>query len=213
MDKSQLAVATYEKIARKYTQQYFNDVVDLPYIDDFLNLLPAGARILDVGSGPGQFSQHMLSKGFQVTGIDFSQEMLAIAREKVPTGNFEYMDMRHLSFADHTFDGLFAAYSLIHIPSEEVEATLRGFARVLQPGGYLELAVQRGEADQIIDEPFLPSEKMFFNFFTPERLTEYLTAAGFAVVSQKLMPVTDAETMSDATIYTIAQKQPIPGKK
>lgn len=206
MDKSKLAVATYEKIARAYAQQYFDDLVDLPYVNEFLDLLPTGGKILDVGSGPGQFSQHMLAKGFQVTGIDFSEEMLAIAREKVPTGSFEYMDMRHLSFPNSTFDGLFAAYSLIHIPSEEIEVTLRGFNRVLKPGGYLELAVQQGEADQIINEPFLPSEKMFFNFFTPERLTKYLTAAGFEIVSQKLMTVADAETMSDQVIYTIARK-------
>lgn len=206
MDKSKLAIATYEKIAGTYAQQYFNDLVDLPYINEFLDLLPAGAKILDVGSGPGQFTQHMLSKGFQVTGIDFSVEMLKIAREKVPTGKFEHMDMRHLSFPDSTFDGLFAAYSLIHIPSEEIEATLRGFNRVLKPGGHLEIAVQQGEADQIINEPFLPSEKMFFNFFTPERLSKYLVAAGFEIVSQKLMSITDAESMSDQVIYTIARK-------
>lgn len=206
MDKSKLAVATYEKIARDYAQQYFGDLVDLPYINEFLALLPSGAKILDVGSGPGQFSQHMLAKGFQVTGIDFSEEMLKIAREKVPSGSFEHMDMRQLTFPNDCFDGLFAAYSLIHIPSEEIEATLRGFNRVLKKNGYLELAVQQGEADQIIDEPFLPSEKMFFNFFTQERLNSFLTAAGFTVVSQKLMSVIDAETMSDKVIYTIARK-------
>ena len=45
-----------------------------------------------------------------------------------------------------------------------------------------------------------------FNFFTQERLNSFLTAAGFTVVSQKLMSVIDAETMSDKVIYTIARK-------
>ncbi len=52
IDKSKLAVDTYEKIAQKYSDQYFNDMVDVPYIDKFLNLLPESGFILDVGSGP-----------------------------------------------------------------------------------------------------------------------------------------------------------------
>lgn len=206
MDKSKLAVATYEKIAGKYAQQYFDDLVDVPYIDKFLEKLPSGAKILDVGSGPGQFAKHMTAKGFEVVGIDFSDEMVKIAKEKVPEVNFQQMDMRHLDFPDNSFDGLFAAYSLIHIPSEEVVSTLKGFHRILKAGGYLEIGVQQGEADQIIDEPFMPTEKMFFNFFTPERLAEYLNEADFTVISQEIMSISDAETMSDKVIYTIAEK-------
>jgi ubiquinone/menaquinone biosynthesis C-methylase UbiE len=206
MDKSKLAVNTYEKIAGKYADQYFNDMVDMPYIDKFLTKLPKNAKILDVGSGPGQFAKHMIEKGFEVVGLDYSKEMVAIAKEKVPMVDFHYMDMRQLNFPDSSFDGVFSAYSLIHIPSEEVLTTLKGFHRVLKAGGYIEIAVQKGEADKIIDEPFMPTEKMFFNFFTEERITKYLINAGFEVVSQELMSIDDAETMSDKVIYTIAKK-------
>lgn len=206
IDKSKLAVNTYEKIAQKYSDQYFNDMVDVPYIDKFLNLLPESGFILDVGSGPGQFAKHMIEKGFKVKGIDFSLEMVKISKEKVQLGDFSQMDMRELNFPDNTFDGLFSAYSLIHIPSEEVLGTLKGFHRVLKSGGYIEIAVQKGEGDKIIDEPFMPSEKMFFNFFTEDRITKYLIKAGFTIVSQEIMGIDDPETMSDKVIYTIAKK-------
>ena len=206
MDKSQLAVNTYEKIAGKYAEQYFDDMVDVPYIEKFLTILPKQAKILDVGSGPGQFTKYMIEKGFEVIGIDFSKEMVTIAKEKVPTGDFRYMDMRHLDFPDNSFDGVFSAYSLIHIPSEEVRATLQGFYRVLKVGGYVEIAVQKGDADKIINEPFMPTEKMFFNFFNEERISKFLDDAGFQIVSQEIMAIDDAETMSDKVIYTIAKK-------
>lgn len=206
MDKSKLAVDTYEKIAGKYAEQYFDDMVDVPYIDKFLAKLPKKGKILDVGSGPGQFAKHMTEKGFEVIGIDFSKEMVAIANGKIPTVIFRHMDMRQLDFPDNSFDGLFSAYSLIHIPSEEVLETLKGFRRVLKVGGYVEIAVQKGEADKIIAEPFMPTEKMFFNFFTEERIAKYLQDAGFEIVSQELMSIDDAETMSDKVIYTIAKK-------
>lgn len=206
MDKSKLAVDTYEKIAQKYTDQYFNDLVDIPYINKFLELLPKNGKILDVGSGPGQFAKHMMERGFEVVGIDYSKEMVRIAQKQVPDGDFRYMDMRHLEFKDEEFDGIFSAYSLIHIPSEEVFETLKGFHRVLKVGGCLEIGVQQGEPDKIIDEPFMPTEKMFFNFFTQERLAKFIQDAGFEVVSQELMAIDDAETMSDKVIYIIARK-------
>lgn len=206
MDKSKLAVDTYEKIAGKYAQQYFDDMADVPYIDKFLEKLPINGRILDVGSGPGQFAKHMTEKGFEVIGVDFSKEIVEIAKSKVPNVEFRHMDMRELDFTDNSFDGVFSAYSLIHISSEEVPATLLGFHRVLKAGGFVEIAVQKGEADKIIDEPFMPSEKMFFNFFTEERIANYLKEAGFTIESQEIMSIVDAETMSDKVIYTIARK-------
>lgn len=206
MDKSKLAVDTYEKIASLYANQYFDDLVDVPYIDKLLVKLPKNGKILDVGSGAGQFAKHMLENGFDVIGIDYSKEMVKIAKERVPTGDFRYMDMRHLDFPDQSFDGLFAAYSLIHIPSEEVPLSLREFYRVLKDGGYLEIVVQQGEADKVIDEPFMPSEKMFFNFFTKERLTKFLEDSGYHVEYQEVTEIDDPETMSDRVIYTIARK-------
>lgn len=207
MDKSKLSVDTYEKIAGKYAEQYFDDMVDVPYIDKFLAKLPKQGKILDVGSGPGQFANHMTQKGFEVIGIDFSNEMVSISKRKVPNVDFLHMDMRQLDFPDNSFDGVFSAYSLIHIPSEEVLETLKGFRRVLKLGGFVEIAVQKGEADRIIDEPFMPTEKMFFNFFTEERISNFIEAAGFQVVLQEIMAIDDAETMSDKVIYTIAKKK------
>lgn len=207
MDKSKLAVGTYEKIAGKYAEKYFDDIVDVPYIDKFLVKLPKKSKILDVGSGPGQFAKHMIEKGFEVIGIDFSKEMVAIAKEKVPGVDFRHMDMRQLDFPDKSFDGVLSAYSLIHIPSEQVLATLKSFHRILKTGGYIEIVVQKGHADKIIDEPFMPSEKMFFNFFTEKRISKFLEDAEFKVLSHEIMAIDDAETMSDKVIYTIAQKR------
>lgn len=98
------------------------------------------------------------------------------------------------------------AYSLIHIPSDDIPATLSGFNRVLKSGGYIEIIAQKGEADRVVDEPFMPSEKMFFNFFTKERLQTFLMDAGFEVVYQEETASQDLDSASDKIIYTIAKK-------
>lgn len=206
MDRNKVAVTTYEKIADKYSKQYFDDLTDSPYIDKFLEKLPKRSKILDVGSGPGQFSHYMAQKGFEVVGVDYSKKMLEISKQKVPNIQFQYMDMRKLEFSKASFDGLLVAYSLIHISSEEIPDTLKGFYKVLKPGGFLEIIAQKGEPDKVIDEPFMPSEKMFFNFFTKERLTNYLNDAGFQITYQLEADSQDPDSVSDKVIYTIAQK-------
>lgn len=206
MDKSKFAVETYEKIADIYTQQYFNDLRDTPYIDKFLTLLPKGAKVLDVGCGPGNFAQYIHEKGFDIEGVDLSQEMLKIAKSKVPGVVFNLMDMRTLEYPECTFDGLLVAYSLIHIPSEEIHKTLIGFNTVLNPNGLLMIIAQGGEADKIVDEPLLKGEQIFINFFTKERLIVFLTDAGFKIEYQEEIATQDSESLSKAVIYTIARK-------
>lgn len=206
MDKSKLAADTYSKIAGIYTKKYFNDLSDSKYLDIFLNYLPENARILDVGSGPGQFSKYIKERGFDVLGVDYSDEMVAIAKKKVPGVAFQKMDMRDLSFEPESFDGLLISYSLIHIPSNQIPDTLKGFYKVLKPNGYMEIIAQKGKANQVIDEPFMPTEKMFFNFFTMDRLTKFLKRAGFRIVFQEEKETQDPNSVGNKIIYTIAQK-------
>jgi ubiquinone/menaquinone biosynthesis C-methylase UbiE len=206
MDKNQIAIKTYEKIADRYTNQYFNDFTDRVYLDLFLNKVQKNGTIVDIGCGPGQFSYYIDQKGFKVIGVDYSAEMIKIAREKNPKLEFLHLDMRNLSFNENSIDGLLAAYSLIHIPSQDIQKTINRFYKVVKPGGYIEIIVQKGEQDRIVKEPLMPTEKMFVNFFTVEKLSNYLLNAMFTVIYQTEAKSQDPESMSDTIIYIIAQK-------
>jgi len=207
MDKSQFAVAGYDKLGQKYTDLYYHDTSDLEFFNKFICYLPKGAKVLDIGCGPGTFTQHFVKHGFVVEGIDLSVTMIEIAKKKLPQINFQLMDMRQLSFSENNFDGIFAAYSLIHIPSVEVAETLKGFMRILKTGGILGLITQKGEADKIVDEPMQPGEKMFFNFFTKDRLQKFLDNSGFKLEYQEEAVLADTEgSGSDCVIYTIARE-------
>ena len=207
MDKSKFAVAGYDKLGQKYTDLYYDDTSDLGFFNRFLTYLPKGGKVLDIGCGPGTFTQHFVKYGFVVEGIDLSTMMIEIAKKKLPQIKFQLMDMRQLSFPENSFDGIFVAYSLIHIPSAEISATLKGFKRVLKADGFIGLITQKGQPDKIVDEPMQPGEKMFFNFFTKERLQKFLDEAGFKLEYQEETVLADAEgSGSDRVIYTIARK-------
>lgn len=205
-DKNKFAVDAYNEVAQIYTHKYFDDDTDYPYIRKLLDLLPKGGSVLDVGSGPGNNARYIKEQGFTVQGIDLSEEMVKIAREKVPGTEFKIMDMRKLDFPENTFNGILSAYSLIHIPNLEVVETLKGFHHVLKPDGAVLVIAQKGDEDKIEREPLKEGLNTFINFYTKEKLFSHLTNAHFKVISQDEKSLRDPASLSDTVIYTLAKK-------
>ena len=70
-------------------------------IDELLRRVPLepGARVLDVGCGPGRHAHELGRRGFEVHGVDISETFIDIARGSAPDGvTFEVMDARSMSF-------------------------------------------------------------------------------------------------------------------
>jgi SAM-dependent methyltransferase len=63
-----------------------------------------GTVLLDAGCGAGMASQMAASRGARVTGLDASEALLAITRQRVPEGTFGCSDLETLTFADASFD-------------------------------------------------------------------------------------------------------------
>ena len=75
------------------TQRHFTDFANMAYA----LALPSGARILDVGCGSGWLCEYFARLGYEMTGIDLSPEMIAIARErvsKIPYGADQETELR-----------------------------------------------------------------------------------------------------------------------
>ena len=97
--------------------------------------LPAdGGHVLDVATGTGLVAQALLRRGFHVTGLDQSAEMLAIARRRFGD-RVELVEASadQLPFPDASFDHLTFTYLLRYV--DDPAATMRELARVVRPGG------------------------------------------------------------------------------
>lgn len=99
-----------------------------------------GGRVLEVGVGTGLSLRHY-GPGVEVTGIDFSEDMLAKARQKVAEDGLErvrelrQMDARTLDFPEDHFDVVVAMHILSVVP--EPERVMAEMARVCRPGGVI----------------------------------------------------------------------------
>jgi SAM-dependent methyltransferase len=124
---------------------------EVDFLVEHLGLAP-GARVLDVGCGPGRHAHALGRRGFEVVGVDISERFIALAREATPAGapvTFERADARVLRF-DSEFDGVISlcqgAFGLSAggdgplTALDPDRAVLDGMARALKPGGRLALS-------------------------------------------------------------------------
>lgn len=99
-------------------------------------------RVLDLGCGNGRYFEYFKKRGVNYFGIDNSEKLIKIAKNKYPEGSFRLADVLNLPFSDNFFDKTFGIAVLHHIPSEELRIQfLKETERVLNPGGILILTV------------------------------------------------------------------------
>lgn len=106
-----------------------------------LDAVAAGksTQLLDVACGTGALSALAAGLGAQTTGVDFSPQMVAQARQRHPALRFAEADAQALPFADHRFDAVVVNFGIHHFPFP-VQA-LREARRVLRPGGRMAFTV------------------------------------------------------------------------
>jgi SAM-dependent methyltransferase len=106
----------------------------------FLDLVPDRGRLtLDVGCGEGRVSRDLKELGHDVVGVDASKTMVAAAREADPEGEYVVADAAALPFPDGHADLVVSFMSLMDV--DDMPGAAREFARVMEPGGRLALAV------------------------------------------------------------------------
>jgi SAM-dependent methyltransferase len=124
-----------------------------------LDALPAGSHVLDLACGTGQLAALLAERGFEVTGLDSSAGMLAIARARAPSTRFVQADARTFELPDR-FDAVVSVFdSLNHIVSmDELRAVFGRVKNVLVSGGSFVFdlntvdAVASGHSETLVGE-------------------------------------------------------------
>jgi 2-polyprenyl-3-methyl-5-hydroxy-6-metoxy-1,4-benzoquinol methylase len=135
----------YNKHAEEFTASTFEVDMESLY-QPFLAELPEGARILDVGCGPGRDTLAFKNKGYQVDAIDYSEELVKKATQL--TG----IPVRLQSFyeidADQAYDGIWACASLLHCERTRLKEVIGKLLSALKPNGMLYMSFKYGNGDR-----------------------------------------------------------------
>jgi SAM-dependent methyltransferase len=139
----------------------------------FIARLPEGAKVLDLGCGPGTHAALMQQAGLHVTGHDPCEAFIRIARAKgVDAHLAEASDLD----AEAAYDAIWASFSLLHTPRAEMPGHLAAIARALVPGGWLHLGLKLGEGEGRDDLG------RFYAYYSEAELRDLLQDAGFEVI-------------------------------
>ena len=136
---------TEEQLYKKYAQYYdrIYEKMDLKKEVNFIKWAferhnkSGENKLLDVACGTGRHAAK-LADNFKIRGVDINQDMLEIAREKLPDVEFIYGDMKNLSL-NQKFDIVICMFSAMNynISLEELNDTLNNFYEHLNVGGVL----------------------------------------------------------------------------
>jgi demethylmenaquinone methyltransferase / 2-methoxy-6-polyprenyl-1,4-benzoquinol methylase len=92
-----------------------------------------GSRALDVATGTGDLAIELARRGASVTGVDFAEAMLEVARAKAPHVAFEPGDALALPYEDAAFDAVTVGFGARNF--SDLDRGLREMTRVVRPGG------------------------------------------------------------------------------
>ncbi len=179
MDKT---IESYDKIASQYSNTHFAHfwVEEFDYFKELLS----GKKIIDIGCGAGRDASVFVENGFDYLGIDASEGMLKIAKERVKDGKFQVMDFYHLNFLPETFDGFWAAASLLHIPKNHLKEVLSEIHKITKPSGIGFISVkEKKQLDEgLIDENKYGGIHRYFAFYTEDEFKKVLEESYFQIV-------------------------------
>jgi SAM-dependent methyltransferase len=97
----------------------------------------SGERALDVGCGTGRWSRLLLEEGYDVTGIDLQQELIARNTKLMPDARFVCSSIQDFADGDAKFDLAVSVTVIQHIPFDEQLPVIEQLVTFLRPGGHL----------------------------------------------------------------------------
>lgn len=133
--------------------------------------------VLDIGCGPGHWTDLLHRDGVDIQGVDLVPEFIDIARARFPGVPFRVASLRTLDVPESSLQGVLAWYSLIHFHPDELPAILSEIARALARGGHRLLGFFEGTAAA----PFAHAVTTAY-YWSIEQMRRMLLEAGFYVL-------------------------------
>lgn len=126
----------YNGFADKYSEIFVENNQDsIAAYYRYFDFSLQGKKVLDLGCGDGYDLEQMNLKGASIYGIDASEEMICIAKEKNHEGDIRVGTFEKIPFPDNIFDVVISKWAFQ--TSANIDPIYKEICRVLKPGGKL----------------------------------------------------------------------------
>lgn len=212
MDKTKIAIEIFDKAAEAY-QEKFMDLKNYHFsFDIFCNALQKeNAEILELGCGPGNITNYLLSKQpyFKILGTDLAPRMLELARINNPSASFELMDCRAILKPAKKFDGLVFGFCFPYISKEDALQIISDAPKALNDNGILYISTM--EDDYAKSDYKLPSSGVgpaaYIYYHQADYLQDALLKNGFEILELTRVDYPEQNGSITKDLILIARKK------
>ncbi|SLN22701.1 Cypemycin methyltransferase [Roseovarius albus] len=171
-------LAVYNRQTDDYVAMMDQEAAKDPMIRHFIATCSDGGDVLDLGCGAGHYARRMAEAGLIVSALDASESMIehaaAIPGVSAQLGRFEDVSGENL------YNGIWAYFSLLHAPRQDLPDHLFRIATALRPGGVFFIGMKRGSGGK--------RDKLdrFYEYYEQVELEALLRNAGLNPVNHWL---------------------------
>ncbi|MGL4197734.1 MAG: class I SAM-dependent DNA methyltransferase [Allorhizobium sp.] len=188
----------YARHAEAFDRVRGKNGFERPWLDLLVAPLSPGAPVLDIGCGSGEpIAADLIGRGFVVTGLDVSEPLIRLCRQRFPAHGWHVGDMRDLSLG-RTFQAIVAWHSFFHLTPEAQRAMFPRFASHAESGATLMFT--SGPAAGVAVGEF-EGEPLYHASLDPDEYRSLLAESGFVVLKH----VVEDPACGGATVW-LAQK-------
>jgi SAM-dependent methyltransferase len=183
MDKKTQTVQTYNQSAKELAKKFDDLGARVSDIEEGFRLVnKENPKVLEIGCGNGRDAEEIIKKTNDYLGIDISEELIKLAREKVPEGHFEIADTVFFDFPAG-LDIVFAFASLIHITKEEFKVVLGKLFNSLNDNGIVRISLKYSNTYKEITEESEFGTRTYYHY-SQEDIKEI--SNGFKIVKSEV---------------------------
>jgi len=182
---SQKTIESYDKAAAFFGSVHPDRGFYKKEIGRFLTMCE-GKKIIDIGCGEGRDAILFVDNGVDCTGIDASAAMIRQARKNAVGAKFIQMDFYDLKFPPRTFDGFWAAASILHAPKRRVRKLLLNIGRIIKDGGvgFISLRGEKSAGEGMVKEQKYGGIDRYFSYYGKKEFEYILKESKFKIIGK-----------------------------
>lgn len=195
----------FSKHAQLYRERFWDVSRYAGSLSRFAVSLPVGARVLELGCGPGNVTDFLLQRHPHLTiyATDFSQEMVALAQKENPSVEASVFDVRQLASWERPVEGILSGFVIPYLNEADTRTFLDDAAALLPTGGMLYVSGMVANATQQSGERTnSQGDVLYMHYHRLSDLLDWVQESGFHVIFQTLdyYPAGDGTTTSDCAL-------------
>ncbi|RYV03399.1 class I SAM-dependent methyltransferase [Shewanella sp. OPT22] len=208
MNKYEVTVDTFNRLAKRYQDKYMNFDFYFDTYDRFLSLIKGDASILELGCGPGNITHYLLSNkpDLRILATDLAPNMLELTKLNNPSVRTMKLDGRSVEQVDETFDAIVCGFCTPYLSRTDIKKLIKDIRDKLELGGLLYLSTMEDDDNKSGMQTSASGDQVYIHYHQYEHIKAQLMLNNFKIIEhyRKQFPAEDELTATDLFIYARA---------